>query len=43
VTLPVSSYYSFRLKHKMYKFVPELAMISFLREKVFYKGQYTIK
>ncbi len=43
VTLPVSGYYSFRLKHKMYKFVPELAVISFLREKVFYKGQYTIK
>lgn len=42
ITQPVSSYYKFRLKHKMYKFVPELAAISFLREKVFYKGQYTI-
>jgi radical SAM superfamily enzyme YgiQ (UPF0313 family) len=40
---PVSAYYRFRLKNKMYKTVPELALISFLREKVFYKGTYTFK
>ena len=40
---PVSAYYRFRLRNKMYKFVPELEAIRLLREKIFYKSTYTFK
>ena len=43
VTTPVSAYYRFRLRNHLYKRVPELEAIRILREKIFYKSEYTFK
>ena len=36
--IPVSAYYRFRLKHKIYGLSPDLALIRYLRRKIFYKS-----
>lgn len=43
VTAPVSAYYRFRLRNKMYRFVPELEAVRLLRERIFYRSTYTFK
>lgn len=39
---PVSSYFRYRLKNKLYRNVPELNLIRFLRHKFFYQSDLTI-
>lgn len=36
-----AKYYNFMLKHKFYKFAPELRMLKILRKKIFYKSKFT--
>lgn len=40
---PLSAYYRARLVNKRYRFVPSLAVIRYLRKKIFYKGGHTFK
>ncbi len=40
---PISYYYRFRLKRKYYKFSADLAIIRFLRSKIFYRGYIILK
>ncbi len=40
---PISSYYSFRLKHRLYGYSPDLALIRYLRRNIFYKGHMVLK
>lgn len=35
---PISAYYRFRLKHKLYGLSPDLALIRYLRRKIFYRS-----
>ncbi|MFA4903599.1 MAG: radical SAM protein [Desulfobaccales bacterium] len=39
---PVSSYFRFRLKNKLYCHVPELKLVRYLRHKFFYQSDYTV-
>lgn len=43
VVILVVVFYRFRLKHKLYYFAPDLLIIKFLREKIFYKDYFFIK
>lgn len=40
---PISVYYRFRLKHKMYSFSMDLAVIRYLRKKIFYRSHVALK
>lgn len=40
---PISAYYKFRLKHKLYGYSPDLALIRYLRRKIFYGNQVASK
>ena len=40
--IPISAYYKFRLKHKLYGFSPDLALIRYLRKKIFYRSDITL-
>lgn len=40
---PISSYYRFRLKHKLYDYSPDLALIRYLRRKIFYRSHMVLK
>jgi hypothetical protein len=40
---PISAYYRFRLKHKLYSFSLDLALIRYLRKKIFYRSHITLK
>jgi anaerobic magnesium-protoporphyrin IX monomethyl ester cyclase len=39
---PTSAYFRFRLKNKMYRHVPELNLVRYLRHKAFYQSDYTV-
>ncbi len=39
VIIPASIFYRFKLKHKMYKFAPELKIVNYLRRIIFSKGK----
>jgi len=41
LTTPISAYYQYRLRTHRYRTAPELAVINWLREHLFYKGEYT--
>jgi anaerobic magnesium-protoporphyrin IX monomethyl ester cyclase len=43
VLTPLQKYYSFRLRHKYYKRVPELALARYLRKKIFYRNEHNIR
>lgn len=36
--VPISAYYRFRLKHRLYSFSLDLAVVRYLRKKIFYKS-----
>lgn len=38
-----AKYYNFMLKHKLYKFAPELRLLKALRKKIFYKSKFTFQ
>lgn len=38
----ISYYYRFKLKHKMYKFAPDIALAAYLRKRLFYNNIFTI-
>ena len=40
---PVSAYYRFRLKHKIYDFSLDLAIVRYLRKSIFYKSHIVVK
>lgn len=40
--IPISAYYRFRLKHKLYSFCPDLVLIRYLRRKIFYRGHMVL-
>lgn len=40
---PVSAYYRFRLKHKLYGFSLDLVLIRYLRKKIFYRSHMRLK
>lgn len=40
---PVSAYYRFRLKHKIYGFSADLAVVRYLRKKIFYSSHVVVK
>ncbi|MFA5142561.1 MAG: radical SAM protein [Candidatus Omnitrophota bacterium] len=40
---PVSAYYRFRLRHKMYSFSLDLAAVRYLRKKIFYRSHIVVK
>ncbi len=42
VSGPASTYFRYRLRNKMYKHVPELALVRYLRHKLFYESESTI-
>lgn len=35
---PINAYYKFRLKYKFYNFAPDIALIRYLRSKIFYRS-----
>ena len=37
----ISYYYRFRLKHKMYKFAPDIELVAYLRKQIFYNNIFT--
>jgi len=41
--MPISAYYRFRLKNKMYNFSLDLAAVRYLRSKIFYKSHIVVK
>lgn len=43
IYIPISSYYKFRLKKKYYAFSLDLAIIRYLRKKIFYRSHITLK
>ena len=40
---PISAYYRFRLKHKIYSFSIDLAVVRYLRKKIFYRSHIIVK
>lgn len=40
---PISAYYRFRLKHKFYTFSIDLALVRYLRKKIFYQSHLLVK
>ena len=40
---PISAYYRFRLKHKLYGFSLDLVLIRYLRKKIFYRSHMRLK
>lgn len=42
IVLPVTRYFRFRFNHKLYRFAPELKIISYLRRKIFDKAGFNI-
>lgn len=42
VSRPASAYFRYRLHNKMYRNVPELALVRYLRRKLFYESENTI-
>lgn len=40
--IPVSAYYKFRLRHKLYNFCPDLLLIRYLRRKIFYRSHVVL-
>jgi radical SAM superfamily enzyme YgiQ (UPF0313 family) len=43
IYVPISAYYKFRLKHKLYSFSLDLTLIRYLRKKIFYRSHITLK
>jgi len=41
--IPVSVYYRFRLRHKFYSFSMDLAIVRYLRKKIFYRSHLVVK